>query len=121
MSQLSPEGFAGQFTACSRTLWCVAAAILGRPGLAEDVLQEAAVIALRKLDQFDPDTSFPAWMTQIVRYVALNHARSRSRHDTVAVDPLQLDETIATKTRDHRIGLTGRGRIHPDQADEDAA
>ena len=82
------------------------------------MLQEAAVIALRKLDQFDPETSFPAWMTQIVRYVALNYARSRSRHDTVAVDPLQLDETIAAEPRDHRVGLTGRGRIHSDEADE---
>ena len=78
MSQLSPEAFASRFTACSRTLWCIATAILGRSGPAEDVLQEAALIALRKLHDFDPDTSFTAWMGQIVRFVALNHGRRRA-------------------------------------------
>lgn len=114
MSQLSPEVFAARFTACSRTLWCVAAAILGDPGLAEDVLQEAAVIALRKLDQFEPDTSFAAWMTQIVRYVALNHARRRSRHPAVAVDPVQLDETVAAHAPETPIELTGHGQLRSD-------
>jgi RNA polymerase sigma-70 factor (ECF subfamily) len=114
MSQLSPDAFADQFTACSRTLWCVAAAILGNPGSAEDVLQEAAIIALRKLDQFDADTSFPAWMTQIVRYVALNTARRRSRHDALAVDPVHLDETVAADTRDRRVVLTAHGQVRLD-------
>ncbi len=67
MSQLSPDGFASRFTACSRTLWCIAAAIVGGPDGAEDVLQEAALIAFRKLDQFDPDTTLSFWMAQIVR------------------------------------------------------
>ncbi len=116
MSRLNPEMFAGRFTACSRRLWCVAAGILGDPNLAEDVLQEAAVIALRKLDQFDPETSFTAWMTQIVRYVALNFARRRSRHDAVAVDPVHLDETVAAKTRDLPLGLTSGGELETDQA-----
>ncbi len=118
MSQLSPEVFAGRFTACSRTLWCVAAAIVGDPGLAEDVLQEAAVIALRKLDRFEPDTSFAAWMTQIVRYVALNHARRRSRQPAVAVDPAQLDETVAADTPETPIELTGHGQLRSDDSDD---
>ena len=113
---LDPDVFASRFTACSRTLWCVAAGILGHPGLAEDVLQEAAVIALRKLDQFDPETSFTAWMTQIVRYVALNFARRRSRHDALAVDPVHLDETVAAETTDRRLGVTSAGVLETDQA-----
>jgi RNA polymerase sigma-70 factor (ECF subfamily) len=95
MSQLSPDGFASRFTACSRTLWCIAAAIVGGPEGAEDVLQEAALIALRKIEQFDPDTTFSVWMAQIVRYVALNHARSRNRNRIRAVDPVQLDDRAA--------------------------
>ena len=117
MSQLSPEEFAARFTACSRTIWCVAAAIVGDPGLAEDVLQEAAVIALRKLDQFDPDTSFTAWMSQIVRYVALNNARRRSRHHALAVDPAHLNETVAAETRETPLELTGHGQLRLDDAD----
>ena len=108
MSQLSPELFAARFTACSRTLWCVAAAIVGDPGLAEDVLQEAAVIALQKLDHFDADTSFAAWMSQIVRYVALNNFRRRSRRPAMTVDPVHLNETVAADTRETPLSLTGR-------------
>jgi RNA polymerase sigma-70 factor (ECF subfamily) len=45
------------------------------------VLQEAAVVALGKIDEFDPSTSFEAWMAQVVRYVALNAARKRARRE----------------------------------------
>ncbi len=116
MRRFTPDDFADRFTACSRTLWCVAAGILGNPDLAEDVLQEAAVIALRKLDQFDPDTSLAAWMTQIVRYVALNLARRRSRHDAMAVDPVHLDETVAAPTPKRTLELTSGGELESDQA-----
>ena len=116
MRRFTPDDFADRFTACSRTLWCVAAGILGNPDLAEDVLQEAAVIALRKLDQFDPETSLAAWMTQIVRYVALNLARRRSRHDAMAVDPIHLDETVAAPTRKRTLELTSCGEFDTDQA-----
>src|SRR5512145_1979493 len=54
MEPLGRDGFAERFTGSSRTLWCIAAAILGDRHLAEDALQEAAVIALRKLDAIDP-------------------------------------------------------------------
>lgn len=37
------------------------------------------MIALQKLDQFDPGTSFVAWMGQVVRFTALNHGRKRAR------------------------------------------
>ena len=117
MSNLSPEVFAGRFTECSRTLWCIAAAIVGDPALAEDALQEAAVIALRKLDQFDPDTNFAAWMTQIVRYVALNHARRRSRRHALAVDPARLNETVAADTPETSLEVTGHGQLRLDDAD----
>jgi RNA polymerase sigma-70 factor (ECF subfamily) len=70
-------------------LWCIAAAIVVDRALADDVLQEAAMIALGKLSQFDARTSFTAWMAQIVRFVALNHARSRQRQ---AAAPLESAE-----------------------------
>lgn len=118
MSQLSPEVFAGRFTACSRTLWCVATAIVGDQALAEDILQEAAVIALGKLDQFDLATSFPAWMTQIVRYVALNHVHRRSRRHAVSVDPLHLNGEVAAEMPETSLELSGRGQIRVDHADQ---
>jgi len=87
---LTPAAFAERFEGASRTLWCIAAAVVGDRSAAEDVLQEAAVIALGKLEQFDPETNFLAWMARIVRFVALNHGRRRAVHKPI--DPDALDQ-----------------------------
>ncbi len=119
MSLLTPDGFASRFTACSRTLWCIAAAIVGGPEGAEDVLQEAALIALRKIDQFDPDTTFSVWMAQIVRYVALNQARRRNRSRVRSVDPGHLDDRAAAEDHERRLELSAQGELGPDCEDFD--
>ena len=81
---LSRTQFAEFFENSWRTLWCVAAAVLGRRDEVEDVLQESALIAIGKLADFDPQSNFTAWMAQIVRYTALNTARRRARRRAVA-------------------------------------
>ncbi len=90
--KLTPETFAAKFQEVSRVLWCIASAAQGDRVRADDLVQEAAVIALRKLDQYTPGTSFVAWMSQIVRYVAANEARRRQRRATAASDPHLLDQ-----------------------------
>ncbi len=81
--------FAEQFKASFRTFWLVAVAIVRDHALAEDVVQEAAIVALRKLDQFQPGTSCKAWMSTIVRFVALNHARKERRRRASLLDHQQ--------------------------------
>lgn len=78
---LTPAEFAGLFRDSSRTLWCVAAGVLCDRSQAEDVVQEAALKALTKLHEFRRGSSFVAWMSQIVRFVALNHRRKRERRE----------------------------------------
>lgn len=85
---LDPGEFAAQFQAAAPVLWTTAAAILGRRTSVEDVLQEAAIIGLEKLDQFDRSTHFPAWMGRIVRFVALNHMRKGARRGEVGDEAL---------------------------------
>ena len=75
---LDGDGFARLFERHASALWSLAAAILGDRNQAEDVLQEACVIALQKLETFRPGSHFQAWMGQVVRYVALNHQRKRA-------------------------------------------
>jgi RNA polymerase sigma-70 factor (ECF subfamily) len=87
MDRLTPDGFARRFEGCAQALWCVAAAIVGDRHQAEDVLQEAAIVALKRLAEFDPSSAFLAWMGQIVRYVALNHARRRARARELSLEP----------------------------------
>jgi RNA polymerase sigma-70 factor (ECF subfamily) len=89
---LTPQQFAQRYEEARRTLWYIAAAILGDRTLAHDVVQEAAAIAMGKLTDFDPSTNFTAWMGQIVRFVALNEARGRQRRRTVLASP----ETFAS-------------------------
>lgn len=72
---LSREDFARLFQEHARLFWCVAAGVLGDRSRAGDVVQEAAVVGLTRLNQFEPGTSFQAWMAQIVRFVALNESR----------------------------------------------
>ena len=80
-------------------MWTVAAGVLGERSEVEDVVQEACGVALGKLPEFQPGTSFAAWMAQIVRYVALNHLRSRQRSAARDVSELDLAwETPAAGT-----------------------
>jgi RNA polymerase sigma-70 factor (ECF subfamily) len=60
-------------------MWLIAVGIVGDAAEAEDVVQDAAMIAYRKLDQFQPGTSFRAWVGTIVRNVALNSLRGSRR------------------------------------------
>jgi RNA polymerase sigma-70 factor, ECF subfamily len=77
---LSEAEFARCFQEHSRALWCVAVAVLGSRSEADDVLQESAIIGLQKRADFTSGSSFVHWMSQIVRYTALNAGRRRRRH-----------------------------------------
>ncbi len=88
---ISPGEFAALFEQSFRVLWYIALGFVHDRGLAEDVVQEAAIIALGKLDHFQRGTNFVAWMGQTVRYAALNLARRNRRHTSASTDPTMLD------------------------------
>lgn len=67
-------------------MWTIAAAILRDPSGADDMVQDAAVIALNKLDEFDPASSFAAWFGQIVRFTSMNESRKRRKASGVDLD-----------------------------------
>jgi RNA polymerase sigma-70 factor (ECF subfamily) len=75
----TPAQFADAFALHWRTLWAIAAGVLNQRSGADDVLQDAAMIALDKLADFQPGTNFVAWMGSIVRFTALNHMRRDQR------------------------------------------
>lgn len=107
--RLTPTRFATLFRESSRVLWCVAVGVVGDRAHGEDIVQEAALVALGKLDTFRPGTSFAAWMGQTVRYLALNHRRKVQRR-RVALDaegaqlaPASLPATDAQTTFDRSV------------------
>lgn len=124
------ERFSAHFSSSFRALWFTAVGIVGDRALAEDVVQEAAIIGLEKFNQFQDGTSFPAWMGQIVRHVALNSMRKETRRKT---SPLESDGTARSSEAgtgnprpfnnpdedDQRLASALRGELAPDQRDFD--
>ncbi|MCB9868391.1 MAG: sigma-70 family RNA polymerase sigma factor [Planctomycetes bacterium] len=115
--QLSPEAFARSFKAASRKLWCVAVAVLGDRHHAEDVLQEAALTALGRLESFTPGTGFEAWMAQIVRYCALNQCRRHYRKRECG----ELELAVAARPVPAGDESPVRGVLDADQGEFDDA
>ena len=104
--------FAESFQASFRTLWLIAVGIVGEPALAEDVVQEAAIAALAKLDQFTPGTNFRAWMGRIVHFVAMNQARKEKRRRSAGSDPDgRPDARSYPQRRRTRIRLAQGGAV----------
>ncbi|MBC8104974.1 MAG: RNA polymerase sigma factor [Anaerolineae bacterium] len=91
-----PAEFAQNFREAYRTLWTIAAGIVNDPFIAEDVVQEAAVTALGKLNEFEPNSNFTAWMAKIVRYIALNQSR-RTKRQPANLDPGTMDDSLAAR------------------------
>ena len=112
---MSREEFALEYARHSRAFQCVAAAILGTREGAEDVVQEAAAIALGKRKELAEVRSFSAWMTQIVRYTALNWRRGQKRRKHAPLEAA-LD-SIRVEREEHAAGVVdSRGGLVVDQA-----
>lgn len=100
---LSKDEFASELERCRRTLWTIAAAVLNNRSAAEDCLQEAALVAMGKLAEFDRGTSFAAWMGQIVRFVALNEGRKRQRQRAVSLEHHGDDQHSGQSGREGKL------------------
>ena len=113
-ARLTPREMAEHFQASYRVLWCIAAGVVNERSRAEDIVQEAAMIALAKLDQFDRSTSFTAWAGQIVRFVALNEGRKKQRETEMK---LGFQHTVSELARGPRAGapIDPRGSLVTDQ------
>lgn len=97
----------------------MAVAVLGGRDHAEDVVQEAGVIALGKLDGFQVGTSFAAWMSQIVRFVALNHRRKLRRSRPAPIHTEDGVMPISAREEAGPAPISSTGRLVPDQSSFD--
>lgn len=111
---LSPEGFAEAFEAASRSLWTLATGLLGDSVEAEDVVQEAALLAFERRHQFQPGTHFGAWLGTFVRNVARNAGRKRARRSLSLVDPVLLEPVTDERATEPRPPVDAEGRLGPD-------
>lgn len=88
---LTRAEFASEFERAAPALWCVAAGITNDRAGVEDIVQQAAVTALERLDRFERATNFIGWMARIVRHTAMNEVRKTRRRHTMPTDPELLD------------------------------
>jgi RNA polymerase sigma-70 factor (ECF subfamily) len=116
-----PHAFAAQYRDAYPRLTLVAAAVTGERESAEDIVQEAAMIALEKFEQFSPGSNFSAWMAEIVRRCALNYRRKTKQRRTYAADPAalgQINSGSATAGEPWPIAHDS-GQVVPEQASFD--
>jgi RNA polymerase sigma-70 factor (ECF subfamily) len=92
------QDFIAQYRQAYPRLTTIAAAIAGDQIQAEDIVQEAAIIALEKLDEFEPGTNLVAWLAEIVRRCALNYRRKTLNRKTYATDPAGLVQLAQAST-----------------------
>ena len=108
--------FACQYQAVYRHLWLVAVAMLGDRTAADDIVQEATVIAFRRISEFRSGSSFSAWVTEIVRRCALNYRRKAKRRKTFATDPLELDQHLERAEVKNPVTSAGLDGLEIDDA-----
>jgi len=107
---MTSEAFGTRFEACYRSLWTVAAAVLGSREGAEDAVQDAAHIGFRKRSAFDPQTDFCAWMAQIVRNVARNAGRKTRRRKAISLENVSVQ---ASEGPTSETGVSTHGDLAP--------
>ena len=76
-----------------------AVCLVGNKADAEDLVQEAAMKAIRGIDQFTPGTDAKAWLMTILRRTFIDSYRSAARH----ISPLSLDAEGAAEPEAHSI------------------
>jgi RNA polymerase sigma-70 factor (ECF subfamily) len=113
---LSEAEFATLFSASFRKLWLIAVGIIGDAALAEDAVQDAALTALGKRQQFQPGTNFTAWMSQMVRFVALNQYRKQRKRKAASLEGGAIDVAASTPApAGATVRINVRGELPVDQ------
>ena len=72
---------------CNQRLYRVVRGVIRDEAEAEDVMQEAYLLAYRKIDGFRGQASLATWITRIALNVA--YGRLRRRHETVDIDDVE--------------------------------
>lgn len=115
-SESLPSDFESLFRLAGKSLWLTAFGIVRNRALADDIVQDAAVIGLNKFSTFQPGTSFAAWMGRIVHFVARNAARSVRRRRTSPLDERTADPPARAAGPDlPRIPVETGGILPADQ------
>lgn len=105
-----------EFTAAVRAhhrgLWLVALGRVGDAAAAEDVLQEAYLVAWRKRGEYRPGTNLRAWLATIVRLTGMDAAKRRRRRNETGGAAV---EAVVAPAEEAEQGCRGSTALPPDQ------
>jgi RNA polymerase sigma factor (sigma-70 family) len=96
------EAFAVLVHQVSDSLYAVAQRILRDPALAEDALQNALVLAWRRLPHLREPDRFEAWIHRILVHACYDESQ-RSRHWTASIRVLPVEGPTASDTTDQIV------------------
>jgi RNA polymerase sigma-70 factor, ECF subfamily len=71
--------------------------LVPQPALADDIIQETFVTAMKKFDDFQPGTNFRAWIFAIARYKLLEACRHHAMQ-AVTLEPAAMEALIGQQT-----------------------
>ena len=91
--QQSSELFARLFSQHQQGLYRYILMLVGSPLDASDVLQETAVVLLRKIDLFNEDQPFMPWAKKFAYYEVLKHRTAKAKR------PPLLEESVLEQIR----------------------
>ncbi|HXG61597.1 MAG TPA: sigma-70 family RNA polymerase sigma factor [Planctomycetota bacterium] len=74
------------------SLFAYILSIVRRFDLAEEILQEVAVVVCERADEFQPGTNFGAWAMRIARNKIFNATRAARRHVVLSEEALDAVE-----------------------------
>ena len=89
---MNPEEVNELFASCLPRLRKAAQKMFRNPQDSEDALQEALLLAFRKLHQFEGRSSFSTWVHSIVRNTSRVYYRRAKAHPTISTDQEQRGE-----------------------------
>ena len=79
------DGYAGLLQRYERPVFSVIVRLVRDPGVAEEIAQETFLKAFRRLDTFDRQRGFSAWLLRIAHNTAIDALRRRGPQ-TLAID-----------------------------------
>lgn len=125
---LGRAGFDRLYQLEQRRLWLLAAGLTGRAADADDVLQQALMLAFRKREFFrssgnsaTDSPAFAAWVGRFVRNVAANYQRARRRQakrQAQGLDPAVLGKTVLERQDVEPAALAGTVPLGTDLFDD---
>lgn len=100
------KAFAKQLTALQRPLYLYIVTLVHRHADAEDILQETNRVMWEKMDEFTPETNFPAWAYRIafneVRTYRKRKSREAARMSDALVEQLAVHAETALARADEK-------------------